>query len=193
VWAGVNSLRIWIRCGVLRTSGSITGELSDCHLLENIRALWSWFILSRTSWEQTWRFRFLLQSRNTSGTGGGTGHNAPDCAVSLMVARYEAKLACVYRFQSDFTVSSFTRWTDMGTQIWVRAYSEILFLKAQKRKKKLKTGKKGKAIPVTGHGAHRAPTLSRQSAHRWRWGCQPYAPAVLYPLGSCGQGSSPVR
>jgi hypothetical protein len=24
------------------------------------------------------------------------------------------------------------------------------------------------------------PTLSRQSAHRWRWGCQPYAPAALY-------------
>jgi hypothetical protein len=27
------------------------------------------------------------------------------------------------------------------------------------------------------------PTLSRQSAHRWRWGCQPYAPAALYPQG----------
>jgi hypothetical protein len=25
-----------------------------------------------------------------------------------------------------------------------------------------------------------SPTLSRQSAHRWRWG-QPYAPAVMYP------------
>jgi hypothetical protein len=25
------------------------------------------------------------------------------------------------------------------------------------------------------------PTYSRQSAHRWRWGCQPYAPAALYP------------
>jgi hypothetical protein len=24
------------------------------------------------------------------------------------------------------------------------------------------------------------PTLFRQSAHRWRQGCQPYAPAVLY-------------
>jgi hypothetical protein len=23
------------------------------------------------------------------------------------------------------------------------------------------------------------PTVSRQSAHRWRWGCQPYAPAVF--------------
>jgi hypothetical protein len=23
------------------------------------------------------------------------------------------------------------------------------------------------------------PTFSRQSAHRWRWGCQPYAPATL--------------
>jgi hypothetical protein len=28
-----------------------------------------------------------------------------------------------------------------------------------------------------------APTFSRQSAHRWRWGCQPYAPAALYPQG----------
>jgi hypothetical protein len=25
-----------------------------------------------------------------------------------------------------------------------------------------------------------APTFSRQSAHRWRWGCQPHAPATLY-------------
>jgi hypothetical protein len=25
-----------------------------------------------------------------------------------------------------------------------------------------------------------APTIPRQSAHRWRWGCQPYAPAALY-------------
>jgi hypothetical protein len=28
-----------------------------------------------------------------------------------------------------------------------------------------------------------APTFSTQSAHRWRWGCQPYAPAALYPPG----------
>jgi hypothetical protein len=27
----------------------------------------------------------------------------------------------------------------------------------------------------------RAPTFSRQSAHRCRWGCQRYAPATLYP------------
>jgi hypothetical protein len=26
-----------------------------------------------------------------------------------------------------------------------------------------------------------APTFSRQSAHWWRWGCQPYALAALYP------------
>jgi hypothetical protein len=26
-----------------------------------------------------------------------------------------------------------------------------------------------------------APTFSRQSVHRWRWGYQPYAPAALYP------------
>jgi hypothetical protein len=25
------------------------------------------------------------------------------------------------------------------------------------------------------------PTFSRQSAHRWRWGSQPYAPAALHP------------
>jgi hypothetical protein len=28
-----------------------------------------------------------------------------------------------------------------------------------------------------------APTFSRQSAHRWRQGCQPYAPAAFYPPG----------
>jgi hypothetical protein len=26
-------------------------------------------------------------------------------------------------------------------------------------------------------------TFSRQLAQRWRWGCQPYAPATLYPPG----------
>jgi hypothetical protein len=27
------------------------------------------------------------------------------------------------------------------------------------------------------------PTFSGRSAHRWRWGCQSYAPAALYPPG----------
>jgi hypothetical protein len=49
--------------------------------------------------------------------------------------------------------------------------------------------KERKSILVTGSGGpwgsqtSRFPTFSRQSAHRWRWGCQPYAPAALYPLG----------
>jgi hypothetical protein len=29
----------------------------------------------------------------------------------------------------------------------------------------------------------KALTFSRQSAHRWRWGCQPHEPATLYPPG----------
>jgi hypothetical protein len=33
----------------------------------------------------------------------------------------------------------------------------------------------------TGVEAVEASTFFRQSAHRWRWGCQPYAPAALYP------------
>jgi hypothetical protein len=47
---------------------------------------------------------------------------------------------------------------------------------------------KGKAIPVTGRegpqvcDTSRIPHfLDRQSAHSWRWGCQPYAPAALHP------------
>jgi hypothetical protein len=28
-----------------------------------------------------------------------------------------------------------------------------------------------------------ALTFSRQSAHSWQWGCQPYAPATVYPPG----------
>jgi hypothetical protein len=43
-------------------------------------------------------------------------------------------------------------------------------------------------IPVTGHGGQpiglrevEAPTLLKQTANRWRQGCQPYAPAALYP------------
>jgi hypothetical protein len=35
--------------------------------------------------------------------------------------------------------------------------------------------------PTIGLRDVEAPTFSRQSAHRWRWGCQPYAPAYLYP------------
>jgi hypothetical protein len=27
----------------------------------------------------------------------------------------------------------------------------------------------------------KAPTLSRKSAHRWLWGCQPHAPTVIHP------------
>jgi hypothetical protein len=27
----------------------------------------------------------------------------------------------------------------------------------------------------------KAPTFSIQSVYRWRWGCQPYTPATLYP------------
>jgi hypothetical protein len=29
-----------------------------------------------------------------------------------------------------------------------------------------------------------APTFSWKSAHRWRWGCQPYGSAALYPQGT---------
>jgi hypothetical protein len=39
---------------------------------------------------------------------------------------------------------------------------------------------KHKAIPGTGHGDVEDPTLSRQSAHRWQWGCQLHTPAVLF-------------
>jgi hypothetical protein len=28
-----------------------------------------------------------------------------------------------------------------------------------------------------------APTIYRQSAHRWRWNCQPYVPAAIYLPG----------
>jgi hypothetical protein len=48
-----------------------------------------------------------------------------------------------------------------------------------------KVKKYGKAIPVTGRPIGlwdaEAPTFSRHSAHRWRWDCQPCAPAALCP------------
>jgi hypothetical protein len=43
--------------------------------------------------------------------------------------------------------------------------------------------KKGKAIPVRGREGLwniEDVTFYRQSAHRWRWECRPYAPAALY-------------
>jgi hypothetical protein len=53
--------------------------------------------------------------------------------------------------------------------------------------KEFKKVKKSKTIPVTGCGGpcgcdpSRLPTLYGPSAHRWRLGCQPFAPAALYP------------
>jgi hypothetical protein len=47
--------------------------------------------------------------------------------------------------------------------------------------------KNSKAIPVTGRGGpyvcekSRLTLFYRESAHRSRWGCQPYAPAAFYP------------
>jgi hypothetical protein len=46
--------------------------------------------------------------------------------------------------------------------------------------------KKGKTIPVTGHGGSwgsetsKLPHLVDSRLARWRWGCQPYAPVALY-------------
>jgi hypothetical protein len=42
---------------------------------------------------------------------------------------------------------------------------------------------KGKTIPVKGRGGPEVLIFSRQLAHRWQWGCQPYAPATLYTPG----------
>jgi hypothetical protein len=47
--------------------------------------------------------------------------------------------------------------------------------------------RKGKSYPCNmpwrpiGMWDVEAPTFSRQSAHRWRWGCRPKAPGTLYP------------
>jgi hypothetical protein len=54
--------------------------------------------------------------------------------------------------------------------------------------KRIKRGKRwnypySRSWRPTGLWDIEAPTFSRQSAHRWRWGCQPYAPAALYHLG----------
>jgi hypothetical protein len=46
---------------------------------------------------------------------------------------------------------------------------------------------KGEVIPVTGRGSpqgcetSRLPHFPRQSAHKWRWVCQPYATVALQP------------
>jgi hypothetical protein len=47
---------------------------------------------------------------------------------------------------------------------------------------------KSTAISVTGLGCPYGwdiddPTFSKLLTHRWRWGCQPWAPAALYPTG----------
>jgi hypothetical protein len=49
----------------------------------------------------------------------------------------------------------------------------------------IKLKSESKAIHITGSGLwdFEYPTLSRQSAHRWRWGYQFYAQPVFYPPG----------
>jgi hypothetical protein len=45
---------------------------------------------------------------------------------------------------------------------------------------------KGKSYPCNrpiGLWDVEAPIFFKQSYHRWRWGCQPYTPAALYPAG----------
>jgi hypothetical protein len=52
------------------------------------------------------------------------------------------------------------------------------------------TNRQGKVIHINrlwrpiGLWDFEAPTFSTQSTHRWRWGCQPCAPAALFPPGS---------
>jgi hypothetical protein len=44
----------------------------------------------------------------------------------------------------------------------------------------VKKGKGNRPWRSVGLWKVEAPTFSRQSAHRWRWSCQPYSPAALY-------------
>jgi hypothetical protein len=70
--------------------------------------------------------------------------------------------------------------------IYILLYFEKKKNKNKQTNKQTKQSKKSKAIPVNrlwkpiGLRDVEDRTLSRQSAHRWRWGCQPYAPAALY-------------
>jgi hypothetical protein len=45
---------------------------------------------------------------------------------------------------------------------------------------KVKSGSRNRPWRPIGLRDVKDPTLSRQSAHRWRQGCQPHAPAALY-------------
>jgi hypothetical protein len=69
-------------------------------------------------------------------------------------------------------------WTTVGLQLMMLNERPLL--------RQMRVKSKGRAIPVTGRGGPRlwdvkAPTFSRQSAHRWQWSCQPHAKATLYP------------
>jgi hypothetical protein len=60
-------------------------------------------------------------------------------------------------------------------------YRSNLYLSPLKQKVKLSLYQDVKAHRVVRRRG--SDIFSRQSAHRWQWGCQPYAPAALYPPG----------
>jgi hypothetical protein len=88
-----------------------------------------------------------------------------------------SKFAAKLSVSSAVSFHTFSHVTPMGHGIHSR----------QNYTATMKLVKKVKAIIVTaregpqGSEMSRLPSFSRQSAHRQRCGCQPYAPAVLYP------------
>jgi hypothetical protein len=71
--------------------------------------------------------------------------------------------------------------TQQGSRNSVNARNEHQRIRKQKKKRQRYPCKR--PWRTIGLWDVEAPIFFRQSAHRWRWGCQPYAPAAFYTPG----------
>jgi hypothetical protein len=103
-------------------------------------------------------------------------HDMQTMWVWIKVLTYRNKGKC-----NNFTVSIFSSSSGvMLVSIQRRGFTYLLSWFNKKVKISLL-----QAVEVLGLRKVEAPTLLRQTANRWRQGCQPYAPVALYPQVIC--------
>jgi hypothetical protein len=97
-----------------------------------------------------------------------------------MLGRTLYKMTCLWRVHVWRRNKNWTQKFCRTTQ-QKRSYGKKLAVGKIKKKVKISLLQ---AVEALGLREVEAPTLLRQTANRWRQGCQPYAPAALYPLVS---------
>jgi hypothetical protein len=154
---------IWLK-GLRKNmiSLTITGVLAEVPTgsLQTVLSLFSYAECASSSFHRTERYGFVLGVAWTRAhTGQGhSGHSAEKPLLSVYLAcvtsvqfmcRNCDKFRTIMLVGSLRTVSDYMRFEVLTRQI-LKRWSDV-----------------------------EAPTFTRKSAHKWRWGCQPYAPS--YP------------